>query len=73
MQQAWKLDKETLGKIGRGAILAGGGAVLTFLASNTDLVAALFADHPMAASVATALISVALNAVKEWSKGSEGA
>lgn len=70
MQVAKSFDKTTLEKIGKGAGIAAIGAILTFLASNLDLIEQLFKAYPVLAALSTALVSTAFNAWREWQKGS---
>jgi len=70
MQIKNSFDKTTLEKILKGAGIAAVGAILTFLASNLDLVESLFRAYPALAALTSAAISVAFNAWREWSKGS---
>lgn len=68
-QIAWSLDKVTLQKIGKGFLIAMGGAAGTWILGNVDLISGLFAQYPMMASIVTAAISFVGNFLYQWSKG----
>lgn len=63
-QIAYKLDKETLGKIGRGALIAMGGALCTFLLEAIPGI-----DFGSATPLVVGISSIVINAVREWIKG----
>ncbi|HLN19254.1 MAG TPA: hypothetical protein VK255_03750 [Patescibacteria group bacterium] len=64
MQKKNSLDSVTLKKIGKGALIAGAGAVLAFLAQNAS-------DGNFGAYSAflAAIISVLINTLREYNKG----
>ncbi len=64
IQKAFSFDKVTIGKIIRGTLIAGGGAALTYL-----LQALMTVDFGQYTPVVVMLLSVALNAVREFIKG----
>lgn len=68
-QQAWSFDKTTLQKIGKGFLIAMGGALGTWMLGNVDLISSLFVQNPMLASLVTALISFVGNFLYQLSKG----
>ena len=63
-QIKYKFDKTTLKKIGKGMLIAGGGAVLTYLAEMIPQV-----DFGIYTAVAVGIFAVLINAAKEWIKG----
>lgn len=63
-QQAFTFDRVTLGKIGRGALIAGAGAAAVY-----GLEHVLTMDFGNATPLIVALASILLNAVKEFVKG----
>lgn len=68
MQKANSFDTESLAKIGKGALIAAGGAAAIAL---LDYFGQIKIDNPMLASFSAWIIPVAINAVKEWRKGVE--
>lgn len=63
-QKAFSFDKVTVGKIARGAAIAGGGAVLTYI-----LQAIASTDFGNFTPIVVAVCGIALNALKEYMKG----
>lgn len=57
-------DKATLGKIGRGALIAGGGALVVYLLQAVSVM-----DFGEATPIIVALCSIIINAVKEYKTG----
>lgn len=68
-QIANSFDKASLIKIGKGCLIALGGTLLTYLASNVGAIQEAFAANPVLAAVIGALGSIAINAAKEYLKG----
>lgn len=68
-QIANSFDRTSLKKIGKGALIALGSALVAYLANNMDGVAAAFKDSPLLASVVTAFAGIAINAAKEYLAG----
>ena len=66
MQKAFQFDQETIKKIGRGALIAGSGAGAIAFLQFFDTIE--FTD-PVVASVVAGIISILINAVREWMKG----
>jgi hypothetical protein len=66
MQIANSFDKETLLKIGKGALIAVSGAAAIAL---LDFIGALEISNPVLASFVAWGVPVAVNAVREWLKG----
>ncbi|MBI3984300.1 hypothetical protein HY346_03300 [Candidatus Microgenomates bacterium] len=64
MQKKYAFDTVTLVKILKGAGIAGLGASLTYLAQYVGQI-----DFGVFAPLVVALLSVAVNAVKEWTSG----
>ena len=64
MQKRYKFDKDTLVKIGKGAGIAGGAAVLTYLANNLGEL-----DLGAYTGLVVAVLSILINIVKEWRRG----
>jgi len=64
MQKRNSFDKETLIKIGKGAGIAGGAAILTYVANN-------LAELNLGAytGVVVAVLSILINLIKEYRKG----
>lgn len=58
-------DKATLIKIGKGALIAAGGALLYYLLTALSLL-----DYGTATPVVVAVLSILINAVKEYRAGS---
>lgn len=69
MQIKFAFDRTSLKKIGKGALIAIGSALVTYLASNVDGIAAAFKDSPVLAALVTAFAGIAINAAKEWLSG----
>ena len=59
-----KFDKESLIKIGKGCLIAGGGAMIIYI-----LEAVIGMDFGSYTPVVVAMAGVLLNSVKEWRKG----
>ena len=70
-QIAWKLDNVTLQKIGKGLLIAMGGAIGTWLLSNVDLISSLFAAYPKLVPFVPAAISFLGNGLYNWARGKE--
>jgi hypothetical protein len=64
MQQRFRFDKEEWEKTGRGALIAGGGAVITYL---LEIVPNW--DFGEATPVVVGIASIALNALWQYVKG----
>jgi len=64
MQESFKFDAVTLKKIGTGALIAGGGAILTYIAENMTAL-----DFGSATPLVVAVLSIAINALREYIKG----
>jgi hypothetical protein len=64
MQIAFSFDKQTLGKIVRGAVIAAGGAGIVYA-----LQMFMTLDFGQATPVVVAVASILLNAVKEYING----
>lgn len=64
MQKANSFDKETMKKIGRGALIAGGGALMVYLLQS---IAGM--DFGEASPLIVALCGILINAVREYMKG----
>ena len=60
-------DKETLVKIGKGALIAATGAVSLYILA---IMGTLKIDNPVLTSFLAWFIPFAVNAIKEWMKGS---
>ena len=69
MQIAKTFDRTSLKKIGKGALIAIGSALVAYFANNMDGVAAAFKDSPLLAAVVTAFAGIAINAAKEYISG----
>jgi len=69
MQIAYTFDRKSLIKIGKGALIAVGSALVTYLASNVGSIADAFKDSPLLAALVTAFAGIAINAAKEWLSG----
>lgn len=63
-QTKYSLDKTTWLKIGRGALIAGGGAVLTYISEQIPNIN--FGDYT---TVATAVASIVVNSIWQFIKG----
>ncbi len=66
MQLKNAFDKETLAKIGRGALIAGGGAMAVYILEAVSKM-----DLGDATPVIVALASIIINAIREYKKGGE--
>jgi hypothetical protein len=65
-QRAYSFDKETLVKIAKGAGIAGGAAILTYLAEHlTEL------NFGAYTAIVVAVLSILINSGKEWLKGAK--
>ena len=64
MQKRNSFDKETLIKIGKGAGIAGGAAILTYVANNLAEL-----DLGIYTGVVVAVLSILINLIKEYRKG----
>lgn len=64
MQTENSFDKETMKKIGKGALIAGGGAILTYCAENIGNI-----DFGVYTPLVVAILSIVINMVKEYRKG----
>lgn len=64
MQKAYSFDKETVMKIGKGALIAGGGALAVYI---LQFVAGM--DFGEATPIVVAVCGILINAVREWVKG----
>jgi hypothetical protein len=64
MQVARQFDRETLLKIGRGSLIAGGGALLVYLLQWLTTL-----DFGLATPMVVALASILVNSVREYMKG----
>lgn len=64
MQEQFKFDTVTLKKIGIGALIAGGGAVLTYIAENLTTL-----DFGASTPIVVAVLSIAINAAREYING----
>ena len=66
MQYKNEFDRETLIKIGKGALIAmTAGASLSLL----NFLGTIEIDNPVIANITVILIPVIVNAIKEWSTG----
>jgi hypothetical protein len=63
-QKKNSFDKETLVKIGKGALIAGGGALATYL-----LQAIAQLDLGSSSALITAVCAILINAIREFNKG----
>lgn len=70
-QIARSFDRTSLKKIGKGALIALGSALVAYLANNVSGVAEAFKDSPILASIVTAFAGIAINVAKEWISGVE--
>jgi len=59
-----KFDKESLIKIGKGALIAGGAVALLYLLEGLAKL-----DFGEATPVVVGILSVLINAIREWRKG----
>jgi len=65
-QKRFSFDKETLIKIGTGALIASVGALLTYL-----LQALSNMDYGVYTPIIVAVMSILVNMLKEWQKGAK--
>ena len=61
-QEKNSFDSVTMKKIGKGALIAGGGAVLTYVAQ-------LGLDFGVYTPIATAVLAILINMIREYQKG----
>ena len=66
MQIKYRFDKETLLKIGKGALIAATGAGALYV---LDLLGKVQIDQPFLAAFMVWFVPVAVNAIKEWRRG----
>uniref|UniRef100_A0A6H1ZFQ8 Uncharacterized protein n=1 Tax=viral metagenome TaxID=1070528 RepID=A0A6H1ZFQ8_9ZZZZ len=66
MQTACSFDKDTLIKIGKGALIAASGAAALYI---LNILGTIQLDSPLFASFMVWFIPVATNTIKEWIKG----
>jgi len=66
-QQKYKFDKETLIKIGKGALIAGTGTAALYVLGALDKIDFGNAVTP----IVGALVPILVNMVREWMKGEE--
>lgn len=66
MQKKNSFDKETVTKIGKGALIAGAGAVALYI---LGAVGALEIKDPLLTSLVAWAVPTLTNLVKEWMKG----
>lgn len=64
MQQAFSFDSETIKKIARGALIAGGGAIAVYVLTYISGL-----DFGASTPIVVAVCSMLLNAVREFVKG----
>jgi hypothetical protein len=64
MQIAYSFDKETIVKIGKGALIAGGGALAVYI-----LQAVAGMDFGESTPIVVAVCGILINSVKEYVKG----
>lgn len=64
MQKEYSFDAVTLKKIGTGALIAGSGAVLTYVAQNLTML-----DFGTATPIVVAALSILINVAREYIKG----
>jgi hypothetical protein len=64
MQTAYKLDKVTLCKIGKGALIAMGGVLCTYL---LEVIPGI--DFGSLTPAIVGISSIVINAIREWIKG----
>lgn len=69
MQIKFSLDKTSLKKIGKGALIAVGSTLVAYAANNVDAIREAFKDSPILASLVTAFAGIAINIAKEWIAG----
>lgn len=69
MQTRFSFDRTSLKKIGKGALIALGSALIAYLANNIQGIADAFKDSPILASLVTAFAGIAINVAKEWLAG----
>ena len=68
MQEQFKFDKETLLKVGRGCLIAGGGAGITYLLQELPKI-----DFGQWTPAVVGIASIALNTLWQWFKGDKNA
>lgn len=66
MQIKNSFDKDSLKKIGKGALIAGGGAMALYLLNVLETIQL---SDPFLTAFVSWFVPVAINAVKEWMKG----
>lgn len=66
MQKAYSFDRETVVKIGRGALIAVSGAAAIAL---LEYLGTVEMSNPMLVALVAWGVPVAVNAVREWQKG----
>jgi hypothetical protein len=64
MQEMFVFDAVSLKKIGTGALIAGSGAVLTYVAQNITAL-----DFGASTPIVVAVLSILVNALREYIKG----
>lgn len=64
MQKRYQLDKESLIKTGKGALIAGGGVALMYILQWLSS-----ADYGQWTPLITGLLAVIINSFREWRKG----
>lgn len=70
-QIAFSFDRTSLKKIGKGALIATGSALVAYLANNVPAIADAFKDSPILASLVTAFAGIGLNIAKEYFAGAQ--
>jgi len=65
-QEAYSFDRETVVKIGRGALIAVSGAAAIAL---LEYLGTVEMSNPMLVSVVAWVVPVAVNTIKEWMRG----
>lgn len=68
-QIRYTFDRTSLKKIGKGALIAIGSALVAYLANNVEGIGQAFKDSPILASLVTAFAGIAINAAKEYLAG----
>ena len=69
LQISKSFDSITLQKIGKGSLIAMGGALATYLAANVDGIASAFSANPILASLVSAGVSILINVINQYLKG----
>jgi hypothetical protein len=64
MQEKYSFDSVTMKKIGTGALIAGAGAILTYISQNIAQV-----NYGIYTPMVVSLLSIAVNALREYIKG----